>query len=440
MMMNLQYDDVIKLIKEKTSLSDEQIKKKIDDKLTQLSGLISKEGAAHIIANELGINFANVEKKLKIDKIIAGMRNVETLGKVIQKYELREFNSNGREGKVANLLLGDETGVMRVVMWNNMAEKFPNINEGDILKINSGYSRTNNNRTEIHLNEQSAITINPEGETVEGVKSRPLSERKKISELTENDENVEVMGAIVQAFDPRFFEVDSNGKRVRPASDGQFYDSEGKVITPEYSYVFNIFLDDGTENIRVVCFRNQMQSILGKGHEEIVQYRNDPSLFENEKHNLLGQMVKIRGRVVKNEMFDRLEVIAGKISIEKDPEQEIKNVQKTAETNTAQNSTQEEDSGKIENEPEKSAQDENSVGLNPEPQTENNNTSQDNDSFNSGNEFGSTENKGETDSYRTEESSEDKKREQEASNKTESDIDELGELEELDELDESEDL
>ena len=326
--MNLQYDDVIKLIKEKSSLSDEEIKKKIDDKLTQLSGLISKEGAAHIIANDLGINFTEIEKKLKINKILAGARNVETVGKVLQKYEIREFNSSGRAGKVANLLMGDETGNIRLVFWNDLTEKFKEIKEGDVIKITSAYARANNNRAELHLNDQSSIVINPSGEKVEAVQTAPSFGRKKVSELSESDESVEILGTIVQAFEPRFFEVDpETGRRMRPANDGKYYGASGTEVNPDYSYVFNLFFDDGSENIRIVCFRNQMQALLSKTHEEILVFKENPSLFESTKHELLGKMVKIQGRVVKNEMFDRLEVIASRIYPEPNPSEEIKKVE-----------------------------------------------------------------------------------------------------------------
>ena len=337
-MMNMQYEDVIKLIKEKSSLSDDEIKSKIDAKLNQLSGLISKEGAAHIIANELGINFNEVEKKLKIDKILAGMRNVETVGKVVQKYEVREFNSSGREGKVANLLLGDETGTIRVVFWNDQVDKFTSIEEGMTLKISSGYARANNNRPEIHLNDQSKVEINPSGEVISDIKSGPSFQRKKVSELNESDENIEIFGTIVQAFEPRFFEVDpSTGRRTRPASDGKFYGADGNEIKPDYSYVFNIFFDDGTDNVRVVCFRNQMQSLLKKAHEDILTFKDNLSLFESTKHDLLGKMVKIQGRVAKNEMFDRIEVVASRIFPEPNPDEEIKKMESSSMTSVNQN-------------------------------------------------------------------------------------------------------
>ena len=54
-MLKIPLNDIIAKILKETSLSEAEINTKIDQKLDQLSGLISKEGAAHIIANELGV-------------------------------------------------------------------------------------------------------------------------------------------------------------------------------------------------------------------------------------------------------------------------------------------------------------------------------------------------------------------------------------------------
>ena len=55
-MIKLPYDEIVAKLNEKSNLTSEEIASKIKLKMEQLSGLISKEGAAHIIANELGIN------------------------------------------------------------------------------------------------------------------------------------------------------------------------------------------------------------------------------------------------------------------------------------------------------------------------------------------------------------------------------------------------
>ena len=51
-------------------LSFEELDEKIKTKINELSGLISEEGAAHIIANELNVELVSQEQKtLKIKEI-----------------------------------------------------------------------------------------------------------------------------------------------------------------------------------------------------------------------------------------------------------------------------------------------------------------------------------------------------------------------------------
>ena len=92
--IQIPYDQIIEKIKTSTNISDTDIQAKIDDKLKQLSGLISKEGAAHIIANQLGVKL--IEKtsgRLEIKNILSGMRDVETVGKVQAVYDIKEFTT-----------------------------------------------------------------------------------------------------------------------------------------------------------------------------------------------------------------------------------------------------------------------------------------------------------------------------------------------------------
>ena len=135
-----------------------ELDQRMKDKINDLSGLISEEGAAHIIANELGVELFNTETaQLKIKEIYAGMRNVATVGKVVRKFEMREFSKGDKTGKVCSLVLGDETGTIRVVFWNEQVEHTQKINEGDVLQIKEAYVRENNENKEIHIGERSQI-------------------------------------------------------------------------------------------------------------------------------------------------------------------------------------------------------------------------------------------------------------------------------------------
>jgi len=336
-MIKIPLSQIIEKIKEKANLSEEEINSKIKQKMEQLSGLVSNEGAAHIIANELGIKlFEEPSGKLQIKNILAGMRDVETLGKIQQISPINEFQrKDGTPGKVANLFVADETGSIRVVLWGSQTDILKDLKEDDIIKITSGYTRENNNRVEIHINEKSKIEINPEGETIKEVKQF-TSKRKKINELVENDDNIELLGTVVQVFEPRFFEVCPQcNKRIRPRDDGFFCEAHN-IVTPDYSYVLNTILDDGTETIRAVFFRKQAENLLELDHQKILEYKDAPEKFEEIKNNLLGNIIKVIGRTNKNELFDRLEFVARLAFPNPDPKEELEKAKTESESKTTE--------------------------------------------------------------------------------------------------------
>ena len=333
-MLKIPLNDIIAKIQQEKGLSDQEINQKINQKLEQLSGLISKEGAAHIVANELGVKvFEQVSGKLQIKNILAGMRSVETVGKITQKYELREFQTQNRSGKVANMVIGDETGSIRVVMWGDQAENINNVKEGDIIKVIGGYVRENQGKSEVHLNDRSKIIINPEGETIGEVKTFAQAERKQISQLTDNQENIELLGTIVQAFNPTFYEVHpETGRRIKPNEANKYIDDSGKEVQPDYAYVMNLMLDDGSDTIRCTFFRNQAERLLNKSKEEMLTFKDNPQEFEAMKTELLGNIVKLVGRVKHNEMFDRLEFTTQLVFLNPDPEEEMNKIETPQET------------------------------------------------------------------------------------------------------------
>ena len=329
-MIKIPYEQIVENIKSKANISESEIEGKISEKMKQLSGLISKEGAAHIVANELGIKlFDAFSGKLQIKNILAGIRNVETVGKVLQTYEIREFTTNERQGKVASMIIGDETGTIRVVMWGSQADNIKDISNGMIIKVIGGYVKDNSGNIEIHMNERSKLILNPSGETINATLQK-ISERKDISSITEKDSNVEVLGTIVQVFDPRFFPIDPETGRKVTENEGKYYLNDKVIESPDHSYVLNVIIDDGTDNMRAVFFREAMEKLLDCSKEKALEYRENPETFEQVKSDLLGMLIKINGRVKKNLFFDRLELVANDVSINPDPEDEIKRLNEEA--------------------------------------------------------------------------------------------------------------
>jgi len=318
-MLKFTYDQIVDKIKEEKGLSNEEIEQKVKEKISQLSDLISREGAAHIVANQLGVKLfesVSAEKSLKVKEIPRGMSGISVLGKVMEVRDVISFNKNNRSGRVVNFTIGDETGTIRIVVWDesiiNEIEKGM-FKADDIVKIKNGYSRDNNGFVEVHLGSSSQVVVNPEGETIGEVSetTRKLG-RKRIEEMKEGD-YVEVCGTVVQLFEPRFFNVCTKcGKKVLENGECK---EHGKVDN-EKRGVINFFFDDGTGNIRVVGFGDVIQGLFSFNQEDMENY--SIGMFDAWRNEALGKQLIIEGKVNKNEMFNRLEFMARRIK-EADP-------------------------------------------------------------------------------------------------------------------------
>ncbi len=331
-MVRLSYEQIVEKIKDKANISEEEINSKVNDKLDKLSNLISKEGAAHIVANEMGVKVFEAPKggRIKIKELEPMQRNIEVLGKVQKHYGVREFKTDTREGKVGSFLIGDDTGLTRITVWDEpLMPDVEKVKENDIVLVKGAYVKENNGYKEVHLGSGAQIFINPPGESVENVVQvgqKPEAAEKQINDLSERD-FATVMGTVVQLFEPRFYEACPEcGKKVNP--DTGECNQHGKV-EKQLMPVVNIIFDDGTDNIRVVAFRQQADSLLNLDRQKLIALKDNFSAFDELRSKILGKQMKITGKVVKNQMFEKLEMIAN--NIEEVDSKQVLNELKTSE-------------------------------------------------------------------------------------------------------------
>ncbi len=294
------YFQLVQRISEAAKLGAEEIERRVEAKRAKLSGLVSKEGAAQIVAAELGVNFE--QARMKISQLVHGMRRVNVLGKILEIYPVREFNKNGREGKVCNFLLADDSSNTRVVLWdvNHIAliEK-GEIKAGENVELLNAGVRNG----EIHLGGFSDIKKSKEviGEIVE---KRSYSAREL--NAVRQGESVNVRAVIVQVFEPRYFEVCPECRK--KVTDGKCSGVHGEV-KGEKRALLNIVLDDGTETMRCVFFGEQI-SKLGLKDEEIF----DLNVFNAVKKRFLGEEKFFAGKVRSNALYNLDEFIVEEIS------------------------------------------------------------------------------------------------------------------------------
>jgi len=293
-MDDVNYSKILDKISKSSGLEREEIERRVEAKRARLSGLISLEGAAQVVAAELGISFEN--ERFKIDELLPGMRKVNIIGKVLDVSPVRTFTRNDKEGKVVNLTVADETSNIKVVLWDtnhiDLIEK-GQVSDGSVVEISNASMR----ETEIHLGSFSEFKIS--SEAVENVKTEKIVRERKIIDLRPMV-NSSVRAFVVQVFEPRFFEVCPECNK-KISKEGEISKcAEHGVITPSKRALVNVVLDDGTETIRSVLF-----------HENIPKIGIDVEKedFPSQKENLIGKEMLFIGNARNNSYSNTTEFI-----------------------------------------------------------------------------------------------------------------------------------
>ncbi len=299
--------DIIQKISSETGIPESEVKDKIEEKKIELSGMISDEGAAYIVAKELGITVRKIQR-LKIGNIIMGMQNVDVIGKIVRVSE-KEFEKDGNKGKVMSVILGDETGIIRLSLWNDEIDKFSGFGRGDTVHVR-GFVKEGLFGPELRLGRYG--TLSGSDETIPDVLEKKTEyERSPISDLREGQYR-QILAPIVQVFGGNIF------YEICPICKGRAKEwkcQEHGDIQPEYGLVVSGITDDGTGNIRIVAFNDAAEKIIGMSKFEAKRLFDIKKKMEAVIEKIpLGRELMIDGRVSRNALFDRLEFVVNDVN------------------------------------------------------------------------------------------------------------------------------
>ena len=111
-------------------ITKEEFEQRVEKKIDECGDLVDEPTAAMMVVGELG------REHVKIKGLSAKSSLFSFFGKVVDKTEPKEFDrADGEKGWVATLLLGDETGTTRVVLWDEKAGAALDTAVGDVLEI-----------------------------------------------------------------------------------------------------------------------------------------------------------------------------------------------------------------------------------------------------------------------------------------------------------------
>jgi len=320
-MIQANYDQLVDRISKLSAIERKEIERRIEAKIAKLSGLISKEGAAKVVAAELGISFD--KQKYNISDLLTGMRKISITAKIISIFPIRTYMRGGSESKVASMIVGDETGNIRTVLWDtNHIAMIENgtIKTDSVVEIKNADVRGTTVK-ELHLGSFSELRISDK--KIEKVNMNISSpDIKKISELNIN-ENARVKAAILQIFQPKFFNVCPEcNMKVSFENNNYICHKHGNVL-PKERILFNMVIDDGSDNINAIAFNEVIEKIFNIPPSNL----KDTDTFINKKSEILAKEFFLTGRLRKNALFNKAEFIIQDIA-EVFPEDIIKELSK----------------------------------------------------------------------------------------------------------------
>jgi replication factor A1 len=125
------------------------------------------------------------------------MSSVTVAGRVVNIGNIREFNRrDGGTGKVVSVLLEDETGNVRLSLWDDDVNLADEMSPGTIIAVENGYTRLSLGDIGLNVGQSGRLQINPEG--VDIIESEIEEKIVPLTELREGQTNIHVRGTILE--------------------------------------------------------------------------------------------------------------------------------------------------------------------------------------------------------------------------------------------------
>jgi replication factor A1 len=154
------------ILSKRQDLSQDQVLALIEQKKEEGRGLLSDEGAARLVAEELLIRTRGKELgRMQVRDLVSGLNDVTISGRVLLAWPPQGFQRrDGTPGRVMNLVLVDRTGRVRCALWDrhvDTASRKENI-QGSVIRIGHAYTRQGlAGEPELNAGDRSSIEFDP---------------------------------------------------------------------------------------------------------------------------------------------------------------------------------------------------------------------------------------------------------------------------------------
>jgi ssDNA-binding replication factor A large subunit len=252
---------IAEILRQNPLLTEQQLQQRLETERAKCSGLLGDETLLRLIAAKLGVqvqqNSINSSSVMSTGRLMAGLNDVTVAGRLIAVFPVKTFQGEEKAGKYATVILADDEGLLRVMLWDERVEL---IEKGEMkankaVRLLHGYTKADRTgKVELHLGRKSQIEIVPD----EKATDCPAIEKfmAKICTLNSSSGNIHVCGCVKAVLGKKNF-----------ARDKQ---SEGTVM--------RLILSDDSGQVAVVAWNEKATEL--------------DNLRENERLMLVNARVK----------------------------------------------------------------------------------------------------------------------------------------------------
>ncbi len=258
-----------------------------------------------------------IKELYKINEITTELKGFNSVARVLQVFEPREYGGSG--GKLVSMIVGDETGTIRVVMWDEKSEIAASLKKGDAVKIKNAYAKKNLSEVpEISIGKYSEISITDEKVAPLEKIEKSMIEEKNISDLKDGDFNVKITGEITDIDETRritFRTCPECKKKVQNLGGEWFCEACGD-ITPVENLVVSATVKDKTGDIKIVVFKENAEKILGMDVAEVMNIigeEDEHAPVKQRKPQIIGKKVSLTGKVRFSDFSEQLEFVVDRL-------------------------------------------------------------------------------------------------------------------------------
>ncbi|HOZ35990.1 MAG TPA: hypothetical protein PLK55_03335 [archaeon] len=282
--MQLTSEQIYSIIKTQSGLSDEELNQKLEEIKEKYQGLLSDVGANILLSKQLGVNLDLKQKTsavTKISEINPSIDSVTLYARIKSIPPVKTYKSkDGGHGKIQAVYLEDETGIIKLNLWQDKAEiiKEQGFEKNDLVLIKDAAINQYNEKVELSLRQGGQVIKDPEGVDIKNIKENVI----KISGIDAAPEGtVDTYARIIAIYPIKTFKKEEKER-----------------------FVINFEISDGLKSIRCIAFDAWAQEISNN--------------FKK------GDLVRLCDVKIKDGLYDLELYVNWNSTLTKDPKTKIK--------------------------------------------------------------------------------------------------------------------